>query len=73
VTIAGRFLCVFFSATGALGVVAGVFEIVAGAGVDVCAGFETPTSAGFDACFEHALIASNRPRSTKLAIIAIFC
>jgi hypothetical protein len=34
---------------------------------------ETPTSAGFGDCFEHALTASNSPSIAKHAIIASFC
>lgn len=39
----------------------------------VCTGPETPTSAGFADCFEHALSPSKIPRITKPAIIASFC
>ncbi len=39
----------------------------------VSAGPETPTNAGLDDCFEHALIAINSPRIVKPAIIASFC
>jgi len=42
-------------------------------GADADGGLETPTSAGFGDCFEHALAASNSPRIAKLAIMAIFC
>jgi len=48
----------------------------AGAAVGVAKldpGLETPTSAGFGDCFEHALPASNSPRIAKPAIIASFC
>jgi hypothetical protein len=41
--------------------------------VELDAGLETPTSAGFGPCFEHALTASNSPRIAKPAIIASFC
>ena len=37
------------------------------------AGLETPTSAGFADCFEHALTASSSPRIPKPAIMASFC
>ena len=39
----------------------------------VGAALETPTSAGFGDCFEHAIIASNSPRIAKPAMIASFC
>jgi hypothetical protein len=75
VTFAGRFFGVFL---------AGEVETTPAAGVElaaICAadvpragtGLETPTSADFEDCFEHALIASISPRITKLVIIASFC
>jgi hypothetical protein len=67
-------LGVFFTRAGnaaAVGVVASVTGV---AGVaELGAGLETPTSAGFGSCFEHALTASNSPRIAKPAIIASFC
>src|SRR4029077_17290668 len=52
----------------------GVFAGAVAVGVaELDAGLETPTSAGFGPCFEHALTASNSPRIAKLAIIASFC
>jgi hypothetical protein len=76
VTFAGRFLDVFFTLVAAIGTVpvivtAGVAATV-GIG-EVAEGLETPTSAGFGPCFEHALTTSNRPRIVKPAIIASFC
>jgi hypothetical protein len=74
VTFAGRFFGVFFTGAGnaaAVGVVAAVTAIAGVAELD--AGLETPTSAGFGPCFEHALTASNSPRIAKLAIMASFC
>jgi hypothetical protein len=72
VTFAGRFFGVFFTGAGddaAVGVVASV----AVAGAELGAGLETPTSAGFGLCFEHALTTSNRLRIAKPAIMASFC
>jgi hypothetical protein len=43
------------------------------AGADVAVGLETPTSAGFEDCFEHALTARSSPRIAKPAIVASFC
>jgi hypothetical protein len=64
-------LCTFLGDTGAIeAVVVGV--VVAAGTAAICAGPETPTSAGFDDCFEHALSPSNIPRITKPAIIASF-
>jgi hypothetical protein len=49
-----------------------VAAVAAAAGVgEVDAGPETPASAGFEDCFEHALTASNSPRIPKPAIVAI--
>ncbi len=62
---------VFFVGAGtaaAVGVFAGAVAVD-----ELDAGLETPTSAGFGPCFEHALTASNSPRIAKPAIIASFC
>jgi hypothetical protein len=67
-------LGVFFTGAGdaaAVGVVTGSAAAPGVAKFD--AGLETPTSAGFGPCFEHALTASNSPRIAKPAIIASFC
>jgi hypothetical protein len=74
VTFDGRFLGVFFAGAGeaaAVAVVTGTGAVAPSAELD--AGLETPTSAGFGPCFEHALTASNSPRIAKPAIIASFC
>jgi len=74
VTFAGRFLGVFFTGAGEAAEVAAFAASTAVAGVaELDAGPETPTSAGFGLCFEHALTASNSPRIAKPAIIASFC
>jgi len=74
VTFAGRFFGVFFVGAGEVTAVGEVASVAAGAGVaELDAGLETPTSAGFGPCFEHALTASNSPRIARLAIIASFC
>jgi len=72
VTFAGRFLSVFLAGGGKAAAVEAIAGVAAAAGVaDIGAGLETPTSAGFGDCFEHALTASNSPRIPKPAIVAI--
>jgi hypothetical protein len=67
-------LGVFFTVVGDTAVVGAVTGTAAAAGVaELDAGLETPTSAGFGLCFEHALTTSNSPRIAKPAIIASFC
>ena len=62
-TFAGRFLSVFLAGGGKAAAVEAIAGVAAAAGVaDIGAGLETPTSAGFGDCFEHALTASNSPR-----------
>src|SRR5713101_6304827 len=68
---AGRLLGVFLTGEGEAAAV-GVVIVVAAGVVELDAGLETPTSAGFGPCFEHALTASNSPRIAKPAIIASF-
>ena len=73
-TFAGRFLGVFFVGAGEAATVGVVATVTAVAGIaELGAGLETPTSAGFGPCFEHALTTSNRPRIAKPAIMASFC
>src|SRR5882757_9966805 len=68
---AGRFLCVFFFATGSAGA---TFGVGVGAAVVLAAsGLEMPTSAVLGVSFEQALSAIRIPRMTNPAIIAIFC
>jgi hypothetical protein len=62
-----------FLAGMAATVAAGAGGTTAAGVAEVAAGLETPTSAGFGDCFEHALTASNVARIAKLAIIASFC
>jgi hypothetical protein len=74
---AGRRLGVFFAGLGntAAAVVGDAVALapgIAGA-VEVDAGLETATRAGFGDCFEQALTASISPRSAKPAIMASFC
>jgi len=74
VTFAGRFFGVFFVGPGEVIAVGEVASVAVGAGVaELDAGLETPTSAGFGLCFEHALTTSNSPRIANPAIIASFC
>jgi len=74
VTFAGCFFGVFFAGAGKAAAVTVVAAVAAAAGVgEVDAGPETPASAGFEDCFEHALTASKSPRIAKPAIIASFC
>jgi len=72
-TLAGRFFGVFFTGVGEAAAVGMVAGAVAVGVAELDAGLETPTSAGFGPCFEHALTTSNSPRIAKPAIIANFC
>ncbi len=65
---------VFFVGAGEAAAVGVVAAVTAAAGVaELGAGLETPTSAGFGPCLEHALTTSNSPRIAKAAIMASFC
>ena len=73
-TFAGRLLDIFFFGAGEaamVGLVASAATAGGAGGADT--GLETPTSAGFGDCFEHALTASNSPRVAKPAIILSLC
>ena len=72
VTFAGRFLGVFFAGVGGT---AALTSVAAGVCITEVEGLETPDSAGFEDCFEHAVIARNSPRTAAPAILAIasFC
>ena len=75
-TFAGRFFGVCFAGAGKAAAIGAVAGVAAAASVaDVDAALDAPATAGFDDCFEHALIASNSPRIAKPAIVAIasFC
>ena len=73
-TFAGRFLGVVFTCAGNAATVAVVTGTAAAAGLaELDPKLETPTSAGFGPCFEHALTTSNSPRIARPSIIASSC
>jgi hypothetical protein len=77
VTFAGRFPGVFLACVVEAATVAGVGLVVsvatAAGAAEFPVGLDTPTSAGFGDCLEHALTASSAARIAKLATIASFC